>query len=167
MRQRDVVGAIRAPGQIPADGLMPGLRCLYATLEVLQITLHPRAPDPSHPTPKEPLTQHGARPELVRPHHAGVLVVDRSQIKLTDRVLNEPCLGACVSELALIQKVTSNDASRLVDGQAQYSCLPNNVGGIVDDLLVYRFSENSYMLVVNASNIEKIGTGSISMLKEM
>ncbi len=57
--------------------------------------------------------------------------------------------------LALIQKVTSNDASRLVDGQAQYSCLPNRDGGIVDDLLVYRFSENSYMLVVNASNIEK------------
>ncbi len=57
--------------------------------------------------------------------------------------------------LALIQKVTSNDASKLVDGQAQYSCLPNDQGGIVDDLLVYRIADESYMLVVNASNIEK------------
>ena len=57
--------------------------------------------------------------------------------------------------LALIQKVTSNDASKLVDGQAQYSCLPNDKGGIVDDLIVYKFREDDYMLVVNASNIEK------------
>lgn len=57
--------------------------------------------------------------------------------------------------LALIQKVTSNDASKLVDGKAQYSCLPNNDGGIVDDLIVYRIADNHYMLVVNASNIEK------------
>ena len=57
--------------------------------------------------------------------------------------------------LALIQKVTSNDASVLVDGKVQYSCLPNNDGGIVDDLLVYRLTEDHYFLVVNASNIEK------------
>ena len=57
--------------------------------------------------------------------------------------------------LDLIQRVTSNDASKLVDGQAQYSYLPNKNGGIVDDLLVYRFNETKYMLVVNASNIEK------------
>lgn len=57
--------------------------------------------------------------------------------------------------LALIQKVTSNDASVLVDGKAQYSCLPNNDGGIVDDLIVYRINEKTYMLVVNASNIDK------------
>ena len=57
--------------------------------------------------------------------------------------------------LALIQKVTSNDASKLVDDKIQYSCLPNNDGGIVDDLLVYRISNKEYMLVVNASNIEK------------
>ena len=57
--------------------------------------------------------------------------------------------------LALIQKVTSNDASKLVDGKVQYSCLPNEDGGIVDDLLVYRIDEKTYMLVVNASNIEK------------
>jgi len=57
--------------------------------------------------------------------------------------------------LALIQKVCSNDASKLVDGQAQYSCLPNYDGGVVDDLIIYRVSEQEYMLVVNASNIEK------------
>jgi len=57
--------------------------------------------------------------------------------------------------LDLIQRVTSNDASKLVDGQAQYSYLPNEDGGVVDDLLVYRFNETKYMLVVNASNIEK------------
>lgn len=57
--------------------------------------------------------------------------------------------------LDLIQRVTSNDASVLVDGKAQYSCLPNDKGGIVDDLLVYKIADNHYMLVVNASNIEK------------
>lgn len=57
--------------------------------------------------------------------------------------------------LDLIQKVSSNDASRLFDGKIQYSCLPNETGGIVDDLLVYRLDEKTYMLVVNASNIEK------------
>ncbi len=58
--------------------------------------------------------------------------------------------------LELIQRVTSNDASKLTDGKAQYSCLPNNEGGIVDDLLVYCVEANKvYMLVVNASNIEK------------
>lgn len=57
--------------------------------------------------------------------------------------------------LDLIQKVTSNDASKLDPGKAQYSCLPNNEGGIVDDLLVYMLEENNYMLVVNASNIQK------------
>ncbi|MBC7875089.1 MAG: glycine cleavage system aminomethyltransferase GcvT, partial [Ferruginibacter sp.] len=58
--------------------------------------------------------------------------------------------------LDLIQQVTSNDAAKLKAGQAQYSCLPNETGGIVDDLLVYCIEENNvYMLVVNASNIEK------------
>ena len=57
--------------------------------------------------------------------------------------------------LELIQKVTSNDASKLEIGDAQYSCLPNKIGGIVDDLIVYRIKENTYLLVVNASNIEK------------
>jgi aminomethyltransferase len=58
--------------------------------------------------------------------------------------------------LDLIQRVTSNDAAKLKNGMAQYSCLPNATGGIVDDLLVYCIEEgNVYMLVVNASNIEK------------
>ena len=57
--------------------------------------------------------------------------------------------------LDLIQRVTTNDASKLVDGQAQYSCLPNRTGGILDDLLVYKIGDNHYMLVVNASNIDK------------
>ncbi|MFD2528697.1 glycine cleavage system aminomethyltransferase GcvT [Polaribacter marinaquae] len=57
--------------------------------------------------------------------------------------------------LALIQKVTSNDASKLEIGDAQYSCLPNTENGIIDDLICYRIKENEYLLVVNASNIEK------------
>lgn len=57
--------------------------------------------------------------------------------------------------LALIQSVSSNDASLLTVGKAQYSCLPNDVGGIVDDLIIYRIKNETYLLVVNASNIEK------------
>jgi aminomethyltransferase len=57
--------------------------------------------------------------------------------------------------LDLIQKVTSNDAATLFNGKAQYSCLPNGKGGIVDDLIVYKIDDITYMLVVNASNIEK------------
>lgn len=57
--------------------------------------------------------------------------------------------------LDLIQKVTSNDASKLTIGRAQYSCLPNETGGIVDDLIVYKIKEEQYLLVVNASNIDK------------
>ena len=57
--------------------------------------------------------------------------------------------------LDLIQKVSSNDAAKLYDGKVQYSCLPNEDGGIVDDLLVYRIDDKTYMLVVNASNIDK------------
>jgi aminomethyltransferase len=57
--------------------------------------------------------------------------------------------------LALIQKVCSNDASKLVDGKAQYTCMPNEEGGIVDDLIIYRINAEKYLLVVNASNIEK------------
>ncbi len=57
--------------------------------------------------------------------------------------------------LALIQKITTNDASVLFDGKAQYSCLPNGKGGIVDDLIIYRKNEQEYFIVVNASNMEK------------
>jgi aminomethyltransferase len=54
-----------------------------------------------------------------------------------------------------LQYITSNDVSKLTVGKVQYSCFPNNKGGIVDDLLVYKIEENEYMLVVNASNLEK------------
>ena len=57
--------------------------------------------------------------------------------------------------LALIQKVSTNDASTLTVGRAQYSCMPNGKGGIVDDLIIYKIKEEQYLLVVNASNIEK------------
>lgn len=57
--------------------------------------------------------------------------------------------------LDFLQKVSSNDVSKLTPGKIQYSCLPNDKGGIVDDLLIYCLAENAYMLVVNASNIEK------------
>lgn len=57
--------------------------------------------------------------------------------------------------LDLLQKVSSNDASKLVVGQAQYACFPNDKGGIVDDFIAYKLDENEFMLVVNASNIQK------------
>lgn len=57
--------------------------------------------------------------------------------------------------LALIQKICTNDASVLFDGKAQYTCMPNGKGGIVDDLIIYRVNAEEYFIVVNASNIEK------------
>lgn len=57
--------------------------------------------------------------------------------------------------LALIQKISSNDAATLFPGKVQYSCMPNHTGGIVDDLLIYMISKDDYLLVVNASNIQK------------
>ncbi|MCG8576492.1 MAG: glycine cleavage system aminomethyltransferase GcvT [Flavobacteriales bacterium] len=57
--------------------------------------------------------------------------------------------------IALLNKVCSNDASKMVDNQAQYTCMPNKTGGIVDDLIIYRQSETEFFVVVNASNIEK------------
>lgn len=56
---------------------------------------------------------------------------------------------------ALLQRVCSNDISKISIGQAQYNCMPNETGGIVDDLIVYKMDEDSYMAVVNASNIDK------------
>jgi len=57
--------------------------------------------------------------------------------------------------LDLIQKISSNDASKLADGKVQYAYIPNETGGVVDDFLVYRIDEATYLLVVNASNIQK------------
>ena len=57
--------------------------------------------------------------------------------------------------LALLQRITTNDVAKLVDGKVQYTCMPNGRGGIVDDLLVYRVDAETYLLVVNAANIAK------------
>ncbi|MDD4032654.1 MAG: glycine cleavage system aminomethyltransferase GcvT, partial [Bacteroidales bacterium] len=57
--------------------------------------------------------------------------------------------------LDLVQKITTNDASVLIPGKAQYSCMPNGKGGVVDDIIVYCFEKEKYLLIVNASNIEK------------
>ena len=59
------------------------------------------------------------------------------------------------ASIDFLQYLTSNDVTSLFDGKVQYSCLPNGKGGIVDDLLVYRFNPEKYLLVVNAANIEK------------
>ena len=93
-----------------------------------------------------PITYEGvnAEHETVR---NGVGVFDVSH--MGEFILSGP------NALALIQKITSNDASTLTIGKAQYSCLPNDEGGIVDDLLVYQLKEEQYLLVVNASNIDK------------
>ncbi len=69
--------------------------------------------------------------------------------------------------LDFLQRVTSNDVSALYDGKVQYSCFPNGRGGIVDDLLVYRFSGDEYLLVVNASNIDKDYNWLLEKGKEM
>ena len=67
----------------------------------------------------------------------------------------------------LVQKLTSNDVAALSDGKVQYSCFPNETGGIVDDLLVYRFSAEKYLLVVNAANIDKDSSCCTKWAKEL
>jgi len=57
--------------------------------------------------------------------------------------------------LEFIQKITTNDASKLTIGKAQYNCIPNDTGGIVDDIIIYKLKENTYLMVGNASNIDK------------
>ena len=56
---------------------------------------------------------------------------------------------------ALLQKIGTNDVTKLFDGKAQYSCMPNGKGGIVDDIIIYRYSEQKYLICVNAANIDK------------
>ncbi|MFK7971226.1 MAG: glycine cleavage system aminomethyltransferase GcvT [Bacteroidia bacterium] len=82
---------------------------------------------------------------LVVREHAGIFDVSH----MGEFIIRGP------KALELIQRVTSNDASKLHPGKAQYSCLPNHEGGIVDDLIVYQIRDDQYMLCVNASNIEK------------
>jgi aminomethyltransferase len=62
--------------------------------------------------------------------------------------------------IAFVDSITSNDVTKLADGQAHYSTLPNQNGGVVDDLLVYRFDLEKLLLVVNAGTTDKIGNGS-------
>lgn len=93
-----------------------------------------------------PITYEGvnAEHETVR-NHLGVFDVSH----MGEFLITGP------NALALIQKVATNDATTLTIGKAQYSCLPNSNGGIVDDLIIYKMDEEKYLLVVNASNIEK------------
>jgi aminomethyltransferase len=87
------------------------------------------------------------------------VVDEHHQVRKSVGVFDVSHMGEFILEgehaLDLIQQVTSNDASKLIDGQAQYSCMPNHTGGIIDDLIVYRMHANKYYLVVNASNIDK------------
>jgi aminomethyltransferase len=87
------------------------------------------------------------------------LLVEHETVRTAVGVFDVSHMGEFIvrgeGALALIQKVTTNDVAALTDGKVQYSCLPNGKGGIVDDLLVYRIDERTYMLVVNASNIDK------------
>jgi len=69
--------------------------------------------------------------------------------------------------LDFIQKITSNDASSLTDGKVQYSCFPNGKGGIVDDLLVYRFNQEKFLFNVNAANIDKDWNWCLSQAAEL
>ncbi|HRP38160.1 MAG: glycine cleavage system aminomethyltransferase GcvT [Chitinophagales bacterium] len=87
------------------------------------------------------------------------LVAEHNQVRNSVGVFDVSHMGEFSIKgekaLELIQLVTTNDASKLANGKIQYTCITNNEGGIVDDLLVYRFTETEYFLVVNASNIEK------------
>ncbi|WP_394973197.1 glycine cleavage system aminomethyltransferase GcvT [uncultured Croceitalea sp.] len=85
--------------------------------------------------------------------------IEHETVRTTLGVFDVSHMGEFLIEgpkaLNLIQKVSSNDASKLSVGKAQYSCLPNEDGGIVDDLIIYQIKEETYLLVVNASNIDK------------
>jgi len=69
--------------------------------------------------------------------------------------------------LDYLQRITTNNVAALSDGKVQYSCFPNGQGGIIDDLLVYRFAEEQYLLVVNAANIEKDWNWCVKQAEEM
>jgi aminomethyltransferase len=87
------------------------------------------------------------------------LLVEHHNVRNALGVFDVSHMGAFWVEspkaLDFLQRITTNDVSALFDGKVQYSCFPNGKGGIVDDLLVYRYNENKYLLVVNAANIEK------------
>ncbi|MCY7352408.1 MAG: glycine cleavage system aminomethyltransferase GcvT [Cytophagaceae bacterium] len=93
------------------------------------------------------------------PVHYSNLIQEHLAVRNSVGVFDVSHMGEFVvrgpGALPLLQRVTTNDVAALHDGKVQYSCLTNELGGIVDDLLVYRWDENEYYLVVNASNIEK------------
>lgn len=68
---------------------------------------------------------------------------------------------------AFLQRITTNDVSTLYDGKAQYTCFPNGNGGIVDDLIIYRVDPETFLLVINASNVEKDWNHMVKYAKEM
>lgn len=87
------------------------------------------------------------------------LIQEHERVRNSVGVFDVSHMGEFIIEgenaLALLQLITSNDVSKLSEGKIQYSCFPNENGGIVDDLLVYQLAEQKYLLVVNASNIDK------------
>jgi len=87
------------------------------------------------------------------------LILEHQQVRKSAGMFDVSHMGEFIVEgekaLDLLQYITSNDVSKLSPGKIQYSCFPNEQGGIVDDLLVYCLEENKYMLVVNASNMQK------------
>lgn len=96
---------------------------------------------------------------LMPVHYQTTIQEEHENVRKNVGVFDVSHMGEFIVEgpeaLGLIQHITCNDASKLTPGAAQYTCMPNDKGGIVDDLIVYRLAEDKFMLVVNASNMEK------------
>jgi len=92
-------------------------------------------------------------------HYETTIQEEHENVRANVGVFDVSHMGEFIVEgpqaLDLIQNITCNDASKLKPGAAQYTCMPNNKGGIVDDLIVYRLADDKFMMVVNASNLEK------------
>ncbi len=92
-------------------------------------------------------------------HYNTTIQEEHENVRANIGVFDVSHMGEFIVEgaeaLDLVQSITTNDASKLIIGQAQYTCMPNENGGIVDDMIIYKLSETKFMLVVNASNIEK------------
>jgi len=92
-------------------------------------------------------------------HYETTIQEEHENVRANVGIFDVSHMGEFIIEgaeaLDLVQKITTNDASKLKDGQAQYTCMPNDKGGIVDDMIIYKININKFMLVVNASNMEK------------
>ncbi len=92
-------------------------------------------------------------------HYNTTIQEEHENVRANVGVFDVSHMGEFIIEgkeaLDLVQSITTNDASKLVVGQAQYTCMPNDDGGIVDDMIIYKLSEEKFMFVVNASNMEK------------